>query len=241
MSRLWARPSTGHMITRHHIDYPSDLFCSGSFGNDPVWLMLILNWHGFTLMHAVPDIISVWNTSLNHRTFVTCQQTQRPELCIHFLDCTVWCFCPALISKSWDLQAFLEYITQLINNQARLRYQVHWLSIIPCAHYSWSTSAYLRNRTPGINIHRHVLQMSAQVTYQGADKSFNVYISYNRQSWIFMEMYLLLGQAGFILVLNEAVMEGNVIECVEEVGLRTSQPGTVVGDKVFHGNWILQL
>lgn len=56
--------------------------------------------------------------------------------------------------------------------------------------------------------------MNTQVTYQGADKSFNVYISYNRLSWIFNEMYLLLGQAEVILIQNEAVMEGDEIQCI---------------------------
>lgn len=33
-------------------------------------------------------------------------------------------------------------------------------------------------------------------------------------------MYLLLGQTELIFVLNKAVMGGDVIECVEEAGLR---------------------
>lgn len=94
--------------------------------------------------------------------------------------------------KSWDVQASLEYIIELINNQARLLYPVHWLSIIPsCPHYSWSTSAYLRNRTSGINIHCHILQLNAEVMYQGADTCFNVHISYNGLSWIFIEMFVI--------------------------------------------------
>lgn len=40
------------------------------------------------------------------------------ELYIHFLTCAD--VLPGLAFKSWDVQASLEYITQLINNQARL-------------------------------------------------------------------------------------------------------------------------